>query len=449
MKKILISGVSSGVGKTTVTTAIMSLLKNAQPFKCGPDYIDPMFHEFVTGKKSINLDLFMLSENIVKHLFYEHAKSANIAVLEGVMGLYDGLEHELDNYSAAHISRVIKAPVILVVDGRKISTSIAAVVKGYIQMDKRVDIKGIIINRVSKRLYEHLKLAIEHHTGIKCLGYLPEDETIAISERHLGLMQAQEVADLEQKIKKLKEIALKTIDINKIMDIAESPNVEAIEDLDEKVVGRFKGLRVGVAKDKAFSFYYYDNILLMEKSGMRIVYFSPIKDDKLPQVDCLYLGGGYPEVFAKELSLNQAMMDDIRAFSDDGKLIYAECGGMMYLAASIVTTKNEEYKMCGLYPHKVVMRDKLNVKRFGYINCRTAEGIKISAHEFHYSDIAELDGNEQYYLDVLKPNKNKSWNCGFIRKNTIAGYPHIHFYSNIDFFINLFEKTSSKKGDNK
>ncbi|XMB85775.1 cobyrinate a,c-diamide synthase [Mycoplasmatota bacterium WC44] len=435
MNKVLISGTSSGVGKTTVTTAILSLLDNPAPFKCGPDYIDPMFHKYITNTDSINLDLFMLDENTLKYLFKRRSENKNISVLEGMMGLYDGLNHELDNYSAAHISRVLKVPVILVVDGTKISTSIAAVVKGFQEFDRRVEIKGVIINKVREGLYHYLKEAIEKHTNVKCLGYLPDDESIAISERHLGLMQVSEINDLNNKLIMLKEIAKETIDIKSIKEIAVSDEIYC-ENIDDEYINRFKGLKVGVAKDLAFSFYYQDNIELMKKSGMILTYFSPMNDSRLPDVDCLYIGGGYPEVYASELSNNRSMIDDIRKFSSDGKLIYAECGGMMYLSRSIIND-DSKHEMCGIFDHSVKMQESLNIKRFGYIKCQN-NSHTVNAHEFHYSDIVDLTLNEEYYFNILKGTRN--WKCGFRKHNTIAGYPHIHFYSNLEFFNTLFKE---------
>lgn len=445
MNKILISAYGSGAGKTTVTAALLSIIEDAQPFKCGPDYIDPMFHEFVTGRPSYNLDSYMLDEDTMRFLFRKHAPQDGISILEGMMGLYDGLGHSRDNFSAAHISRVINAPVILVMDGRKVSTSIAAQVMGYKTFDPRVNICGIIINRVSEGLYKHLKEAIEMHTDIPCVGYLPEDEGIAVSERHLGLMQAQEISDLGDRIKKLKSIAAHTLDIEKIVELSKSLEVCGVENADKSLENYFKGLKIGIAKDEAFSFYYKDNIHLMENTGMEIVYFSPMNDESVPDADCLYLGGGYPEVFAKKLSRNRKMLSSIKEFSERGKLIYAECGGMMYLSDAIITTDGDEYKMASIFPHKVVMKDKLNIKRFGYIDCETADGDFVRAHEFHYSDLEGLSGNEEYFFDISKPGKDRGWKCGFMKNNTIAGYPHIHFYSNPEFFKSLFMRANIKK----
>jgi cobyrinic acid a,c-diamide synthase len=438
MKKIMISGTGSGAGKTTVTAALLSLMNGAQPFKCGPDFIDPMFHEFVTGRPSYNLDSYMLEEETMRFLFKKHAPENGICVLEGMMGLYDGLGHSRDNFSAAHISRVLNAPVVLVADGKKISTSIAAQIMGYKMFDPRVEIRGVIINRVGEGLYNHLKEAIQLHTGIPCVGYLPDDDSIAISERHLGLMQAQEISDLRERISRLKEIASKTMDVEKIMEMSRSFEVCCTENKDNPLENYFSGLKVGIAKDRAFSFYYADNIHLMEEAGMEITYFSSMNDVNLPDVDCLYLGGGYPEVYARELSENAKMLGSIKTFSEQGKLIYAECGGMMYLSSAVITTDGNEYKMASVFPHKVSMKERLNIKRFGYIDCKSPDGESVRAHEFHYSDLEGLSGKEKYYFDIQKPGGDRRWRCGFMKENTIAGYPHIHFYSNLEFFKSLF-----------
>ncbi len=427
MRKFLVSGTSSGVGKTTVMTAILSLLEDPTPFKCGPDYIDPMFHNYVCGKKSRNLDLFMLREEVVKHLFNQRK---GVKVLEGMMGLFDGLGHSLDNYSAAHISRVLQTPVILVVDGRKVSTSIAATVKGFTELDPRVQIKGVIINRVRDGMYHYLKEAIESYTDVKCVGYLPDDESVSISERHLGLMQASEISDLNERIIKLNEVASTTIDINAILHLADSEAV--VSNYSHGMLNLFSGLRVGVARDLAFSFYYEDNLELMKESGMELIEFSPMNDSCIPEVDFLYFGGGYPEVYAKELEQNESMKQSIQSFVRKGGRVYGECGGMMYLSKQIIADRT--FDMVGVFNHSVRMSKKLNISRFGYVNCVHGD-MTIPAHEFHYSDV-ENTQNSQYHFDVQKGEK--SWSGGFRKENVLAGYAHIHFYSNLNFFKTLF-----------
>lgn len=444
MNSILISGTRSGVGKTTVTTAVLSLFENPAPFKLGPDYIDTMFHKFICGYDSINLDLFMLNEETVKSLYTKHSCNKEIAILEGMMGLYDGLGNNLDNYSSAHISRVLKSPVILVVDGSRISTSIAAIIKGYEQLDSRVEIKGIIINKVSEAMYLQHKYAIEKYTNTICLGFLPYDEQIVIKERHLGLMQTSEIKNLRYKIDKLKEIAKNTIDIEGIKRISKtSLLIDSYCFQVNKIKNIFKGVKIGIAKDKAFSFYYADNIQLLKYSGMDIEYFSPLEDKHLPDVDCLYIGGGYPEIYSKQLSENQSLLNDIKQFSDSNKLIYAECGGMMYLSEYIESISGIKYKMCGVLNHNVKMSKRLNINKFGYISLETSDGIKVKGHEFHYSDVYNTE-KSKYYYKVNKINNEREWKDGFFINNTIAGYPHIHFYSNLDFFISIFNRVSIK-----
>lgn len=440
MNSIIISGTRSGVGKTTITTAILSLLDNPIPFKLGPDFIDPMFHKFVCGNDSTNLDLYMMEEDTVKFLFNKHSKNDGFSVLEGMMGLYDGLGNDLDNYSSAHISRVLKIPIILVVDGKSIGTSLAAVIRGYETLDSRVCIKGVIINRVSESMYLYHKKAIEKYTSAICVGYLPNDEEIVIKERHLGLMQASEVIDLKERINHLKTIASKTIDIKAIKKISKDFHHKELTNNElSNVKNIFKGIKVGIAKDKAFSFYYNDNIELMKYAGMEIEYFSPLNDKCLPEVDCLYIGGGYPEVYGDKLSNNKDMLNAIRKFSESNKLIYGECGGMMYLSKYIETVDEDKYEMCGIFKHNVKMQKKLNIKRFGYIIVNTLDNIKIKAHEFHYSDVFNTE-ESNYYYSIKKAKKERKWQGGFIIRNTIAGYPHIHFYSNIGFFVNLFNR---------
>ncbi|MEG0398489.1 MAG: cobyrinate a,c-diamide synthase, partial [Cetobacterium sp.] len=276
MKGFLLAGTRSGIGKTTVSMGLMSVFKDVSPFKVGPDYIDPSFHEFVTGNKSYNLDLFLMKEEGVKHSFYSHHKG--ISIVEGVMGLYDGLGNDLNNCSSAHVAKTLGLPVILVVDAIGKSTSIAAEVLGYKLLDPEINIAGIIINRVSsEKLYKMLKEAIEIHTGIKCFGYLKKDENINISSRHLGLLQANEVGDLKEKIELLKSEILKTIDIAGIEEVITIKN-SPVKEIFEEYKNKFNGMKMGIARDNAFSFYYKDNLELLEKMGIQLIEFSPMKD---------------------------------------------------------------------------------------------------------------------------------------------------------------------------
>ena len=429
MKGFMIAGVSSGIGKTTISMGLMSLFENVSPFKVGPDYIDTTFHQFVTGNKSYNLDLFMMGEEGVKYSFYKHHKG--ISIVEGVMGLYDGIDHSLDNNSSAHLARVLDLPVILIVSGGGKSTSIAAEVLGYKMLDSRVKIASVIINRTTEAMYKHYKEAIEKYTGVECIGYLPKDESLSVSSRHLGLLQAEEIDGLREKSKHLKEILQKTIDVERLLEIAELGEKDGIKNPFEELKDKYKGLKVGIAKDKAFSFYYNDNLELMEDLGMELIPFSPMSDKEIPEVDLLYFGGGYPENYAKELSSNIEMIESIREYHQKGGKIYGECGGFMYLTSRIKLLDGKYFPMCDIIKCSVEMRDRLDISRFGYISLYDKEKVLGRGHEFHYSKIYDIKDDSREYR-AIKPN-GKEWACVFKEKNCRAGYPHIHFFKSLKY----------------
>ena len=446
MKKILISGTMSGSGKTTVSSILMSAFENVAPFKVGPDYIDPGYHELFTENKSHNLDAFMFDESTLKHVFETGADGKNIAIVEGVMGLYDGIGHEKDNFSTAHLSRILDIPVIIVVNAKGISTSIAAEILGFKLFDENVKIKGVILNNVSsEKLYLNLKEAVEKYTGIECVGYLPRNEKLSVESRHLGLKQAFELKsskELEEKKQLFKEIAEKCLDLKRIYEIAEDfepegemDDFEPIKDLKNK----YQGKRVGIAKDGAFSFYYESNLELMKFSGLELVEFSPIKDEKIPEnLDMIYLGGGYPELYWKELSENISMKESIRQAYENGIKIYAECGGFIYLTNRLNLLDGNSGDFCSLIDVEISMKNRLNIGRFGYINIETGNGIHTKGHEFHYSEISVDNEKGKFYK--IEKNDGRNWTCGYRKKSLLAGYPHISFYSNIEFFKYLIEE---------
>lgn len=446
MKKILISGTMSNSGKTTVSSILMSAFENVAPFKVGPDYIDPGYHELFTGNKSYNLDAFMFDKKTLKHVFEIGAKGKEIAIIEGVMGLYDGIGHEKDNFSTAHVARILDIPVILVVNAKGISTSVAAEILGFKLFDKNVKIKGVILNNVSsEKLYFNLKEAVERFTGIECVGYLPKNEKLSIESRHLGLKQAFELKDskeLEEKKQLFKEIAEKCLDLEKIYEIAEEFEIKCDMDSFEPIKNlknKYEGKRVGVAKDGAFSFYYNSNLELMEFAGLEIVKFSPVKDEKIPEnLDLIYLGGGYPELYQKELSENISMKKSIRQAYENGIKIYAECGGFIYLTKKLNLLDGSSADFCGLIDVEITMKNKLNIGRFGYINIKTENEISTKGHEFHYSEISLDNETEKFYK--IEKNDGRNWTCGYRKKSLLAGYPHISFYSNIEFFKYLLEE---------
>lgn len=468
MKKLLISGAMSGSGKTTVSSILMSVLENVAPFKVGPDYIDPSYHELFTGNKSYNLDAYFFDDDTLKDIFESNSIGKEISIVEGVMGLYDGIGHEKNNYSTAHVSRLLDIPVILVVNAKGISTSIAAEVLGFKLFDTNVNIKGVILNNVSsEKLYKSLKEAIESYTGIQCVGYIPRNEKLSVESRHLGLKQAFEVDEILEKKKLFKEISDNCLDIKKILEIAgEFYPTKTIETSSSfaTLKDRYKGKKVAIAKDGAFSFYYNVNIDLMKFAGMEIVEFSPVNDKKLPEnIDLIYLGGGYPELYAEELSKNVGMQQSIKEHYNKGTKIYAECGGFIYLTKTLKQVNDETFDFVGLLDIDVEMKNRLNIQRFGYINILCGDEQKyqkdikenilsIKGHEFHYSTISENreiiencqnqeeDENYAKYFYNISKQDGRQWKCGFKKKNLLAGYPHISFASNINFLEYIIEK---------
>ncbi|MGO1368733.1 MAG: cobyrinate a,c-diamide synthase [Senegalia sp. (in: firmicutes)] len=440
MKGIMIAGTNSGVGKTTISLGIMKALTNrainVAPFKVGPDYIDPKFHEFVTGNSSYNLDSYLLDEEKVKYLFDKNSKSKDISVIEGVMGLYDGFGIEKDKASSSHIAKILNIPIILVVDGRGMSLSLAALISGFKNFDEEINIAGVIINNVSSEMhFGLLKTIVEKENKIPCIGYLPKDLSVSLKSRHLGLIPAEEVEELEEMTIKLSEIIEKTIDIDKILEISKIDDIKVESPMN---IEKKYDLNIGIMKDKAFNFYYRDNLDLLEKLGVNLVPISPLKDEKVPHVDGLYIGGGFPEVFKDDLEKNQSFRIDLKEKLENGLPAYAECGGLMYLTNSISDLENNKSEMVGFINTDSHMTKRL--QRFGYIEI-DFKGMNIRAHEFHRSMIDE-NSSLEYMYDISKRRNEKifkRWKCGIRKKNTIAAYPHIHFYSNLDFLYYLLD----------
>ncbi|MFK4785285.1 cobyrinate a,c-diamide synthase [Fusobacterium sp. MFO224] len=447
MRGFLIAGARSGVGKTTVAMGLMKCFENVSPFKVGPDYIDGKFHEYVTLNKSYNLDYILMGEEGIKKTFIKNSKE--ISIVEGVMGLYDGRGIELDNGSSAHIARILDLPVILVVDGRKISTSIAAEVLGYKVLDKRLKIKGVIINKVSsEKTYNILKESIEKYCKIKCTGYIKDISNIGIEERHLGLMQAEEITDLDMKVEKISCEIKKTIDLDYIYKVSKLKNMEEekfFKELIDESKKKYVGIKLGVAKDEAFSFYYNDNIEFLKEIGVEIIYFSPIYDKKIPEeIDMLYFGGGYPENYAKELSENKSMIDSVKEFFNHNGVIYGECGGFIYLSDMLETLDGNKYNFVGISGNNIRMRNRLNIKRFGYVDIEYRDTFQGKGHEFHYSEIISSNKNIKKEFKLRKPD-GRNWTCGYHIKNLLCGYPHIHFFKSQDIIFDLLNKVKELK----
>jgi len=457
--KLMIAGTHSGVGKTTVTMGLLKALSNkmkVQPYKVGPDYIDPAYHSFITGRKCRNLDSFMLDDEVIKYLFQKNMSNADIGILEGVMGLFDGLEIKSDIGSSSHVAKILNCPVLLVVDGGGTSKSLAATIKGFQDFDKDLKIEGIIINNISsKGHYDLLKEIVEFHTTAKCYGYLPKNLNVSLPSRHLGLVPSYEMDDLKNKLDILESNINETIDIDGIINLANRFN----EPVNSSYIINYNSnekIKIVVAYDKAFNFYYEDNLELLKELGGEIEFFSPLTDKELPKdIDFLYLGGGFPEVFAEELSNNYDMKKDILLNLEKGIPYFAECGGLMYLNDSIYDFDGNCYKMVGWFNGNSTMTKRL--KRFGYKELTLMkdcvlglEGEKIKVHEFHRSETEIPDCNKVYSLEKVRDGKIvSSYNCGYEKGNGIAGYPHLHFYSNINFAYSIIKTATNYKNNKK
>ncbi len=443
--RIMIAATSSGCGKTTITCGILKLLLNkglnVASFKCGPDYIDPMFHKKVLNINSRNLDLFLNSENTVKYLLAKNSGKSDIAVIEGVMGYYDGLGGTSLQSSSYHLSSVTETPTILVVNSKGKSLSILAEIKGFLEYKKDSNIKGVILNNMSKMLYQSIKPIIESELNIKVLGYVPKDDKFSLESRHLGLVTADEVLGIEEKLNYIADILSETIDLDSVINIAKSATSIEYENINIK---KINPLKLAVARDKAFCFYYEDNLELLREIGVEIVEFSPLNDKFLPDnIHGLLLGGGYPELYLKELENNTSMKNDIKKKLLEGLPCLAECGGFMYLGHDIKT--NREYKMVDFIKTSSFNTNRLS--RFGYITLSPNNDLKllneetINAHEFHYFD-STFNGEA---FNAKKPIGKRNWNAIVVQNNTFAGYPHIHYYSNLNFIYNFLDLVKDYK----
>ena len=429
--RLLLCAPASGGGKTTLTCALLQALVNrgANPvaFKCGPDYIDPMFHSEIIGAKSRNLDLFFLGADTTRHLLEENSRGSGLALIEGVMGYYDGIGLSAEA-SAWDLARTTRTPAVLVLDGRGRALTAAAVVKGIRDFRPDSGIAGVVLNRVSPMLYPRLKEAIEGETGVKVYGFLPNRPDCALESRHLGLVTAAEVAGLREKLSALAVQAEETVDIDGLLALAASAPELAAKPmaLPEPVEGK---PRIAVARDKAFCFYYADGLALLERLGAELVEFSPLADGGLPEGTCgLYLGGGYPELYAEALADNRPMREEVRAAVLGGLPTVAECGGFLYLNQTLADGEGREWPMAGVFPGRAANTGRLG--RFGYITLTAKTdgllgpaGTKIPAHEFHYWD-TDAPGSA---FRAEKPQSTRGWDCAYHTPTLYAGFPHFHF----------------------
>lgn len=465
--RIMLAAPKSGSGKTLLTCGLLEVLRrrglNPIACKCGPDYIDPMFHRYVLGIPGRNLDSFFMPAEGVRKVLVDAVREeqAGIAVLEGVMGYYDGLGGTETSASSWEIAEITDTPAILVLDCKGASLSAAAMASGFLHFRKKSHIAGVILNRVSSMYYERLAAAVEEASGLPVLGYLPESEEYRMESRHLGLFLPGEIDRLRERIGRLADQMEKSIAVDRVLEVAgmlplrienkekekaenESMEAESIAKFpacqEQKVTSR---VRIGVARDEAFCFYYQENFRLLEQMGAELVYFSPLRDKKIPdRVDGLLFGGGYPENYARELAKNAAMRESIRRSIAAGMPFLAECGGFLYLHRTLEGSDGKHWEMAGVYPFDAYRTNRL--RRFGYVRLLTSSGQEIHGHEFHYWE-SEDTGTD---WEAVKPTGNRSWRCIHEKGGQIGGFPHLYYASCPDFlrkWLDVCAKGSQQK----
>lgn len=430
MRRIMIAGTNSGCGKTTVVCAILQALVDrglhVASFKCGPDYIDPMFHKSVIGTDSHNLDGYFCDGKMLRRLLADNSAEADISVIEGVMGYYDGISEKASSHA---VSMDVDCPSVIVIDCKGMSTSIGAVMSGFLNFRKPNRIVGFIFNRLPQQLIPEVKeLCKECDTEF--LGCFPKCEDAALESRKLGLITPDGVSELKKKTKLLAEKAEQYIDLDKLLKMSEMPQ---LLDLAEIRKCHKSNVKISIARDAAFSFIYSDNIRFLERLGAEIQYFSPLEDESIPEnTDGLILCGGYPELFADKLSRNVKMLNSVRSSIESGMPVIAECGGFMYLHETLVSESGTDYKLAGVIPGRTYSTPKL--QRFGYVKLHANEssmlcekGETIPAHEFHYWD-SSCCGNS---FTAVKESNGKQWECVHATQTMYAGFPHLYFYADI------------------
>jgi len=432
LKRVVLAGTSSMVGKTLISTGIMRALSRryrVQPYKVGPDYIDPTYHTTATGNYSRNLDSFFMNRWQIRELFWRHSRDKDISIIEGVRGLYEGISPYNDIGSTASVAKALEAPVILIVDARSLTRSAAAIIKGFRIFDRDVNIKGVIFNRVrGENHYRKLKEAVSYYLpDIEVLGGIPRDEKLKVPQRHLGLVPTPENREkIERYIDLWASVVEEYLDLERIVEIGDSVDFGERRDTVLWHVDR-RRCSIGVAYDEAFNFYYWDTFDALRENGGDIKFFSPLRDAEVPECDVLYFGGGYPELFTKELSSNRSMIESIRDF--EGK-IYGECGGLMYLSRSI-----DGVEMVGLLKCDSVMTKE--VQGLSYV-CGTfledcpigRRGVNFKAHEFHYSKVVRVRGRFAYRVERGRGIVNGMDGLLSPDGRVLGGYAHQHPVAN-------------------
>ena len=431
--RILVAAPGSGSGKTLLTTGLLTLFQNrgirCRSFKCGPDYIDPMFHKYVLGIDSCNLDSFFLSQEELRALFRKRATDAELSILEGVMGYYDGIGGNSTAASTYEVAKITDTPVILVLDGKGSSLSLAAQVKGFLDYRKDSHICGVILNKTNKMVGERLRPEIEK-LGVRYLGAVPVCETMDIKSRHLGLTMPQEQSELRGHLNAFAKQLEECLNVEGILELAGYSKKDEIRPIDSESEPPTR--RMAVAMDEAFCFYYQENLDFLRQHGWEVVPFSPLHDTALPeQIHAILLGGGYPELYAKELSANEPMLASIRNAHAEGIKILAECGGFLYLQEHLEDETGRSWPVAGLIHADGFRTEKLS--RFGYISLMQNGAVRIKGHEFHYWD-STAPGSAFW---AEKPQSNRGWDCMYQTDSLFAGFPHLYYLSGPDLILSF------------
>ena len=440
IKGFVVAGTGSGVGKTTISLGLMAALRRrgliVAPFKVGPDFIDPGHHSRVCGVASRNLDGWMLEEAFNRQTFYKNAADADVAVVEGVMGLFDGYDGKSEAGSTAQMAKWLGLPVLLTVNARSMARSAAALVQGFERFDPDLSFAGVVFNQVGSDTHvKYLREALDGNAAMPCLGGIARSAEIAMPERHLGLVTAEDHPLSVETVDRLADLIETSVDVDALL--AGLPEVRAGETISVRQ-NREHRATVAVARDAAFCFYYPENIELMAAAGARIVNFSPLTDTALPEgIDGIYLGGGYPELHAHVLAENSAMRSDVAAASAAGMPIYAECGGFMYLCRDLTDTEGRRHPMCGCFPFRARMSERLRSLGYREVTCTAdtivgAAGTVIRGHEFHYSEAATPPGEWTSDYRLSARSGGRVMSEGYRVASTLGSYVHLHFGSRPD-----------------
>ena len=429
--RLVIAGATSDVGKTSITSAIIYGLKKRgytiQPFKVGPDYIDPSYLSSISNNETKNLDVWLMGKDELVKSFV-NSSTSDISIIEGVMGYYDGFGGKTNHASTHHVATLLKSSVILVLDASKTSRSIAATALGFTKFHRKSRISGIILNKIGSKKHEILCRSALENLKIPIIGVVPKNTENILESRHLGLIPVVEQKELQRKIKQVSQQISDYLDFEKLVKICKN-----IERIPKTKLQKFKkpNISIAVALDSSFNFYYHDNLEALRREGAKIKFFSPISDKKIPKCDSIYIGGGFPEILGKKLSQNHSMKKSIKQAAENGIPVYAECGGLMYLTKSI-KHNNQKYKMVGLFDAETEMTTKMTLNYTqGRItsNCLISPPRNFNAHEFHYSKITNIPKDAKFLYDLKIGEGISSKKDGFSEYNVLASYCHLYFDS--------------------